>query len=89
MDMKQIMPMPLCMDDAGCPPSLTPPTQGGEQPMPPDSIDPALLSLAMAFVPYQTWEKAYEPDVALERGTLFPALDKPFLGKEALTHDGT
>ncbi len=89
MDMKQILPVPLCTDDAGCRPGLTPPTQGGETPMPSDSIDPALLSLAMAFVPYQTWEKAYEPDVALERGTLFPALDKPFLGKEALNHDRT
>lgn len=89
MDMKQILPMPLCMDDAGCPPNLTPPTQGGEQTTPSFSIDPDLLSLAMAFVPYQAWVQTYELDVALDRGTLFPVLDKPFLGKEALSHDGT
>lgn len=57
--------------------------EGGTQ-LPADSIDPRLLSLAMAFVPRQSWETPYDFDVALGRGTIFPALDKPFLGEEAL-----
>ncbi len=42
------------------------------------------LSLAMAYVPMQNWQELYEPDVALERGTIFAQLDLPFLGKEGL-----
>ena len=41
------------------------------------------ISFAMAYVPLQSWEKTYDASVALERGTLFSQLDKPFLGKEA------
>ena len=47
------------------------------------SVMPAKLSLAMAYVPFQQWEKPYEPEVALKRGTIFPGLDKPFIGEEA------
>lgn len=57
---------------------------GGGTQLPSDSIDPRLLSLAMAFVPRQSWETPYDFDVALRRGTIFPSLDKPFLGEEAL-----
>lgn len=53
--------------------------------IPTDSINPALLALAMGFVPVQAWEDPYEPELALVRGTLFPALDKPFLGEEAVS----
>ena len=35
--------------------------------------------LAMAYVPWQHLHTVYEPEYALERGTLFPELDKPFL----------
>lgn len=35
----------------------------------------------MAFVPVQTWDCAYTCGQALARGTLFPSLDKPFMGK--------
>ncbi|MFR3786915.1 spore coat associated protein CotJA [Agathobaculum desmolans] len=55
-----------------------------EQTLPADSIDPRLLSLAMAFVPAQSFDTPYEPALALSRGTIFPALDKPFLGEEAV-----
>lgn len=48
--------------------------------LPSDSIDPRLLSLAMGFVPRQIWETPYDTDVALSRGTIFPSLDKPFMG---------
>ncbi|MGN0629439.1 MAG: spore coat associated protein CotJA [Oscillospiraceae bacterium] len=39
--------------------------------------------LAMARVPMQTWTSVYDPDTALARGTLFPALDLPYLTREA------
>lgn len=42
------------------------------------------IPLAIAYVPMQTWEGLYEYDVALMRGTLFSALDKPFIGEEAV-----
>lgn len=35
--------------------------------------------LAMAYVPWQYFTNVYEPDKALEIGTIFPELDKPFL----------
>lgn len=43
------------------------------------------VPLAMAYVPVQKWRMLYEEDVALERGTLFRELDKPFLGEEAVS----
>ena len=36
-------------------------------------------SLAMVYSPYQHFEELYETGEALCRGTLFRALDKPFL----------
>lgn len=42
------------------------------------------ISFAMAYVPLQSWNQTYDPMVGLDRGTVFPELDKPFLGKEAL-----
>lgn len=41
---------------------------------------PQQISLAMLYVPYQRFEKLYSEEEALERGTLFRALDLPFLG---------
>ncbi len=38
------------------------------------------MTLAMAYVPVQEWGDLYTEDAALQNGTLFPALDKPFLG---------
>ncbi len=52
----------------------------------PPSVDestfPAKVSLAMAYVPYQRFEKLYDNQKALERGTLFEALDMPFYGRK-------
>lgn len=42
------------------------------------------LPLAMAYVPMQKWGEQYAPAVALERGTIFPELDLPFIGEEAV-----
>ena len=39
--------------------------------------------LAMARVPMQPWCQTYDSATALSRGTLFPALDLPYLGRKA------
>ena len=38
--------------------------------------------LAMARIPIQPWCPVYDGSTALSRGTLFPALDLPYIGKE-------
>lgn len=43
-------------------------------PLPKDPV------LAMAYVPFQKFENLYAPEQALDAGTLFCGLDKPFLG---------
>mgnify|MGYP000861545938 CR=1 FL=1 len=44
------------------------------------SAFPAQTPIAMCYVPLQRLETVYEPETALKQGTLFPDLDKPFLG---------
>ncbi len=39
------------------------------------------MPIAMAYVPWQHFKKAYEPQRALMAGTIFPDLDKPLLGR--------
>ncbi len=41
-------------------------------------------TVAMAYVPMQIFGKLYEPCTALEEGTLFPELNKPFLGGKCI-----
>lgn len=63
------------------------PTLGGGTiaPMPPENdMTCTCTMLAVPCVPYQVWGKTYEPMTALKRGTIFPALDLPFMGKGAL-----
>ena len=36
--------------------------------------------IAMCFVPMQEWEQIYDEDTAYSTGTIFPSLNKPFLG---------
>ena len=38
------------------------------------------ITPAMAYVPMQKWGHIYEAEMGMERGTLFPELDLPFLG---------
>lgn len=38
------------------------------------------MPIGMCYVPWQKWGRVYDACNALERGTLFPDLDKPFLG---------
>ncbi len=45
-----------------------------------ESTFPAKVSLAMMYVPYQRFERLYDEDKALSRGTLFEELDLPFYG---------
>ncbi len=37
--------------------------------------------VAMAYVPWQYFQEVYDPDKALRCGTIFPELNKPFLGR--------
>lgn len=39
------------------------------------------MPVAMAYVPWQYFREVYEPDKALQYGTIFPELNKPFYGK--------
>ena len=41
---------------------------------------PAVTVEAMAYVPYQQYKTIYSAEKGLENGTIFPELDKPFLG---------
>ncbi|WP_457944949.1 spore coat associated protein CotJA [Caproiciproducens sp. LBM24188] len=41
---------------------------------------PAMPVVAMAYVPFQQFSSTYTPEKGLEMGTIFPDLDKPFLG---------
>ncbi len=55
----------------------------------PGAALPKGMALAMAYVPFQMWETPYEDDVAFSRGTVFPCLDKPFIGEEAVKNART
>lgn len=61
-----------CMDkdmrDEGC--------DRGREPV--DEMMPA-----MSYVPWQKWEDIYCMEEALERGTIFAQLDKPYIGRMA------
>lgn len=48
----------------------------------PHKADPlADMPIAMAYVPWQFFHETFEPDKALQCGTIFPELSKPFYGK--------
>lgn len=42
------------------------------------------MAIAMAYVPWQRWDTVYKEEVGLDRGTIFPELDLPFLGEEVM-----
>ena len=46
-----------------------------------DDTPLADLPLAMAYVPMQRYTQVFEPEKGLCVGTIFPELDKPFLGR--------
>lgn len=41
---------------------------------------PETVAVTMAYIPFQTDTTQYMPETALKYGTLFPDLNKPFLG---------
>ena len=47
------------------------------------SMFPARISLAMSYVPNQPFENLYDEATALCKGTLYKALDFPFVGGKA------
>lgn len=52
-------------------------TEYGLSPLPKDTVE------AMAYVPFQQFNsKLYSPAQALEAGTAYPILDKPFYGSK-------
>lgn len=42
---------------------------------------PSDMPVAMAYVPWQNWNNLYDLDKALAVGTIFPCLNRPFLGR--------
>ena len=38
------------------------------------------VAVTMAYIPFQTDTTEYTPETALKYGTLFPNLNKPFMG---------
>lgn len=42
------------------------------------------MPIGMSYVPWQKWKDTYDSEIALERGTIFPELDLPFLGTEVM-----
>ena len=44
-------------------------------------FDPERMPIAMAYVPWQRFERVYELDKALQIGTIFADLNKPFRGQ--------
>lgn len=56
-----------------------------EMPRPCDTnFDLRNMALAMAYVPWQYFDTVFEVDKALECGTIFPELSKPFFGKRGV-----
>ena len=45
-------------------------------------------ALAMVYAPVQNWRNAYDPQTALQRGTLFRELDMPFFGDKKADRGG-
>ena len=38
-------------------------------------------ALGMGYIPWQTWENVYDIHKGHQAGTIFPCLDKPFMGR--------
>ncbi len=41
---------------------------------------PKVVVEAMAYVPFQQYKTVFSPEQGFENGTIFPELNKPFLG---------
>ena len=47
---------------------------------------PDKTPIGMAYIPFQQWETPYSDTKAFSKGTIFPSLDKPFIGKGAVNN---
>ncbi len=47
-----------------------------------DGYNCSNMTVGMAYVPIQEWNRTYGVNEALSRGTQFPELDKPFFGED-------
>ena len=52
-----------------------------ETPLPADPVP------AMAYVPFQQFGRTFPPERALDAGTLFPELDKPFYCRRVIPRE--
>ena len=43
------------------------------------ACDPSHFPIGMAYVPVQRWQQPYSLEAGFVRGTIFPALDLPFM----------
>ena len=64
----RMMPSPCAAD-----------SRTGSRPQKADAL--SYLPVGMAYVPWQHFHETYELDKALQYGTIFPELNKPFYGK--------
>lgn len=64
--------------DDGCAPVTQPCVYNGLSKLPKNPVT------TMAYVPFQTDTSMYEAEKALCHGTVFPDLDKPFLGGKCI-----
>ncbi|GAW93104.1 spore coat associated protein CotJA [Calderihabitans maritimus] len=55
-----------------------PPGMPGEYPWKPPMELPPGIKLAEAYVPWQKYTKTFSPGEALQKGTLFPELYRPY-----------
>ncbi len=62
---------------SSCTCEAAPASCGCKEKLPAPSAEAGLV-VAMATVPMQLWEILYDPATSLEKGTVFPCLDKPF-----------
>jgi hypothetical protein len=46
------------------------------------AVLPPYMKMGHAYVPYQCFGPTYAPKVALDKGTMFPDLDQPYMKKE-------
>ena len=60
---------------------MTSPREEAQNRPVPNTPLPEDLSLAMAYIPFQTYGDVFPAEKALEAGTLFPDLDTPFYSK--------
>ena len=68
-----------CYQPAGCGNMPYGMQSGGRS----NSVD-CTCYLAIATVPWQQFTNSYEPEQAFRIGTVFPELDKPFLGRSVM-----